>query len=154
MVRKSFAVIAFVLAVYLAGATPVLGATENQRFTAFLARSTSAMLDINEDMSSSNDALEYEDYGESAYYSTNIASHAKAYATWLDKNKPAPCYKNAWTWSRKYAVNVRDAETAIARWLNAWPWGTDADYNTYDKNTTAALKSLKKAAYYVERSHC
>jgi hypothetical protein len=153
-VRQTFTVIAFALAVYLAGATPVLGATPGQKFLTFLTKSTSAMEAINDDMSSSSDALDYSNYEESAYYSTNIVSHAKAYIKWLDKNKPALCYKNAWTWSRKYAVNVRDAETAIARWLNAWPWGTDADYNTYDRNTTAAMKALDKSMYYVERSNC
>ena len=152
--RKSFTVIAFALAVYFAGASPVLGATASQKFLTFLTKSTSAMAAINDDMESSNDALDYELYGESAYYSSLIVSHAKAQIKWLDKNKPATCYKNAWTWNRKYLVYIRDSETAAARWLNAWPYGTDADFDIYEKNNRAAVKALDKAMDYVEASNC
>jgi hypothetical protein len=134
--------------------TPVAAATPAQKFLTFLTKSTSAMEAMSDDMASSTDALDYELYSESAYYSSLIVSHAKAHIKWLDKNKPAACYKNAWTWNRKYTVYTRDSEAAIARWLNAWPYGTDADYNTFDKNNRAAIKALDKASDYVEASNC
>ena len=49
---------------------------------------------------------------------------------------------------------MKAGETAAARWLAAWPYGTDADFNTFDKNTTAAIKAIDKAMYYVEASNC
>jgi hypothetical protein len=153
-VRKTFTVIAFALAVYLAGASPALGATANQKFLTFLAKSASAISAINDDLTMFNDSLGYDDYGGAVQYARNMASHAKTFDAWLDKNKPVACYKNAWTWTHRYAVYTNTGEAAAARWLSAWPWGTDTDFNTFDRNITAAIKALNKSVYYVERSNC
>ena len=152
--RKSFTVIAFALAVYFAGAAPVLGATASQKFLTFLTKSTAAMSAINDDLTMSNDAMDYDDWAGAAQYARNIAAHAKTFDAWLDKNKPSACYKNAWTWTHKYVVYTKTGETAAARWLAAWPYGTDADYNTFDKNMTAAIKAIGKAIDYTEASNC
>jgi len=89
-----------------------------------------------------------------AVHARQVVSLASREITWLNNHKPARCYKNAWIYMRKSWTEFKKAYQAANRWLIAYPYGSAADFQTFETYNDLGATSMDKASYYMDLTTC
>ena len=136
--KKTLVTIAAVGAIWFAGAVPALGASQTS-YLSFLTYQGTFLDLVSPHLDDILVHLDDDDMYAVSVDNKALAAHYNTFLTWTTKHPPLACYKVLWTAARHGATHDKAANTAIARWNAAFPYGTDADFAAYEKNMNAAL---------------
>jgi hypothetical protein len=128
--------LAVVFAIGLAGASPAAGASATS-YLAFLNHRITFYDQITGHVDHSISDLDVEDYSGSGAQDKLLSAHYAAETKWTTSHKPLACYKALWTATRHEAAHGKARFAASSRWLLAFPYGTDADYATFETQSDA-----------------
>lgn len=154
MKRRLIVVAALLSVVTLAGAGPAEAASSSARYAAFRSKMSSTDLAIAGHIRSMQDALEYEDMSSAADGARQVSAHASSGVKWLDKNKPAACYKRLWTAHRRQLAAAKIGYAALARFDAVFPDGDPADWDTFLAQAEIASDAHEDIVYLFPRTRC
>jgi hypothetical protein len=127
--KRLAATIALTLSFVLLSAGPASAASATP-YLSFLNHRVSFLDAVETHLSHGITDLDDGDYYGSGYQQKLISAHYAAETKWTTAHKPLTCYKALWNAVRHEAVHGKSYYAANARWLLAFPYGTDADYDT------------------------
>lgn len=90
-------------------------------------------------------ALEDTDPIHAAGIARDLRTRYRDGITWLEANPPAACYAEVHTLMLGATRDFEKSSTAQIRWLDDFPFGSQADFDTFTKYVNSGTATLNKA---------
>jgi hypothetical protein len=124
------------------------------KFMDFLSRTIEYSSDVQPLFENITSTLEIYDISGAAYYAQQLRNKSLTYTRWLDAHKPTSCYRETWILSHNAAKDIAEATKYQIRWLNAFPYGSESDFNKFLTYIQSGNENLEEATAAIEATSC